>query len=375
MAVQIAVVAAQVALPFLKKHPWIIPVAIVVPLVAVILIFTLIMGLIGAVASIAIPSAANCPDGSTQTITDTVPSQLNGIKDLDSLVTACPQTPVYGAGNFVVPSNGQIADFFGKRDIQGAFNGMHYGLDFMGSGSDGNIYATGDGTLHIDSSCNMWIDHGNGIASRYLHMDDGGIIVADGSVVKKGQQIGIMGNSCGSQGRHLHFQIEIGGERVDPLLFMLQSGLNIAWINKVFEPGVSSTTMYAYCDIPEGKYFYWCPGFDETKLSPVIIPPAGGDPKAYAQQAIQSRGWNVSSEFPCLDNLWTKESGWRVDALNASSGAYGIPQALPGDKMASAGADWQTNPNTQINWGLDYIQGRYGTPCVAWQHSVDNNWY
>ena len=66
--------------------------------------------------------------------------------------------------------------------------------------------------------------------------------------------------------------------------------------------------------------------------------------------------------------------GWRVNAAN-SSGAYGIPQALPGSKMASAGADWQTNPATQIAWGLGYIAGRYGTPCGAWDHSESNGWY
>jgi hypothetical protein len=73
--------------------------------------------------------------------------------------------------------------------------------------------------------------------------------------------------------------------------------------------------------------------------------------------------------------LWNKESGWRVNAYNSGSGAYGIPQALPGSKMASAGADWQTNAATQIKWGLGYIKGRYGTPCGAWGHSQSVGWY
>ncbi|GIE27743.1 hypothetical protein Ait01nite_007880 [Actinoplanes italicus] len=80
-------------------------------------------------------------------------------------------------------------------------------------------------------------------------------------------------------------------------------------------------------------------------------------------------------QFPCLDKLWKKESGWNYKALNNSSGAYGIPQALPGDKMASAGSDWKTNPATQIEWGLGYIKGRYGTPCKAWSHSQNVGWY
>jgi hypothetical protein len=80
-------------------------------------------------------------------------------------------------------------------------------------------------------------------------------------------------------------------------------------------------------------------------------------------------------QMPCLDKLWTKESGWNHKALNKSSGAYGIPQSLPGDKMATVAADWETNPATQIKWGLSYIKKRYGSPCVAWQHSIDKGWY
>lgn len=81
------------------------------------------------------------------------------------------------------------------------------------------------------------------------------------------------------------------------------------------------------------------------------------------------------AQMSCLDSLWTKESGWNHRAQNPSSGAYGIPQALPGSKMASHGDDWQTNPATQIRWGLSYISSRYGTPCAAWQFSQANGWY
>lgn len=80
-------------------------------------------------------------------------------------------------------------------------------------------------------------------------------------------------------------------------------------------------------------------------------------------------------QFPCLDKLWKKESGWNYKAENPSSGAYGIPQSLPGSKMASAGDDWKTNPATQIKWGLGYIEGRYGSPCEAWGHSQNVGWY
>jgi len=80
-------------------------------------------------------------------------------------------------------------------------------------------------------------------------------------------------------------------------------------------------------------------------------------------------------QFPCLDKLFKKESGWNARASNSSSGAYGIPQALPGSKMASVAADWKTNPATQIKWGLGYIEGRYNTPCGAWSHSQSTGWY
>lgn len=96
--------------------------------------------------------------------------------------------------------------------------------------------------------------------------------------------------------------------------------------------------------------------------------PAGA--KAYAATKV-----GTGAEYTCLVQLWNKESGWRTNATNPSGGAYGIPQALPGNKMASSGLDWQTNYRTQVNWGIGYIQGRYGTMCAAWAHSVANNWY
>lgn len=102
--------------------------------------------------------------------------------------------------------------------------------------------------------------------------------------------------------------------------------------------------------------------------------PAPGTPKAFALAEVTSRGWDYN-QFSCLVKLWERESNWRWNATNRSSGAYGIPQALPASKMASAGADWRTNPETQILWGLGYIDGRYGSPCAALLHSDVNNWY
>ncbi len=97
------------------------------------------------------------------------------------------------------------------------------------------------------------------------------------------------------------------------------------------------------------------------------------DPRSAARAMLAARGW--SGQFGCLDSLWQKESGWNYRASNPSSGAYGIPQALPGGKMASAGSDWRTNPITQISWGLSYIKATYGTPCGAWSHSQATGWY
>ena len=99
-----------------------------------------------------------------------------------------------------------------------------------------------------------------------------------------------------------------------------------------------------------------------------------GDPKTIARAMLPEFGFS-SSEFSCLDSLWTRESGWDIHAANPTSSAYGIPQALPGSKMASAGPDWANNAETQIRWGLGYIQSRYGTPCGAWSHSESYGWY
>ncbi|MDQ3159027.1 MAG: G5 domain-containing protein [bacterium] len=96
--------------------------------------------------------------------------------------------------------------------------------------------------------------------------------------------------------------------------------------------------------------------------------------RGIGQTIAASRGF-TGSEFYCLDQLWTKESNWRTNAGNPTSGAYGIPQSLPGEKMASVGSDWRYNPATQIKWGLGYIEGRYGSPCGAWAHSQSVGWY
>jgi len=103
-------------------------------------------------------------------------------------------------------------------------------------------------------------------------------------------------------------------------------------------------------------------------------PPNPGTAQSIAYNMMSSFGFDPKTQFGCLNNIWTRESGWRYNAENAS-GAYGIPQALPGSKMASSGADWQTNPATQINWGLGYIKSTYGSPCQAWAFWQANGYY
>jgi hypothetical protein len=98
------------------------------------------------------------------------------------------------------------------------------------------------------------------------------------------------------------------------------------------------------------------------------------DPKALARALMPKYGIS-SSEFDCLDNIWSQESGWNVHADNPTSSAYGIPQALPGSKMSSAGPNWESNAETQIRWGLGYIKARYGSACSAWSYKQGAGWY
>jgi hypothetical protein len=104
-----------------------------------------------------------------------------------------------------------------------------------------------------------------------------------------------------------------------------------------------------------------------TQSRSAALAAVSGSPVAIAQALAAARGW-TGDQWVCLDNLWSHESHFETGARNGQSGAYGIPQALPASKMATAGADWRTNPVTQIQWGLGYIADRYGTPCGAWSY-------
>lgn len=140
------------------------------------------------------------------------------------------------------------------------------------------------------------------------------------------------------------------------------------------------TTTVTDVTLVDGEEWLREPVSEEVTTAPVEAVVVRGtkerpkDPRTIGQQMAAERGW-TGSQWQCLEQLWTKESNWNPSADNPTSSAYGIPQSLPGSKMASKGADWATNPATQIAWGLDYIAGSYGTPCGAWSHSQSVNWY
>jgi hypothetical protein len=97
--------------------------------------------------------------------------------------------------------------------------------------------------------------------------------------------------------------------------------------------------------------------------------------KAIAWRMLGHMHWSAHRQFRDLNRLWTRESGWNIHASNPYSGAYGIPQAVPGSKMASAGSHWRSSARTQIRWGLRYIRDRYGSPRQAWSHEISAGWY
>jgi hypothetical protein len=103
--------------------------------------------------------------------------------------------------------------------------------------------------------------------------------------------------------------------------------------------------------------------------------PGTTDPRQIARQILLNKYGYGADQFSCFNNIIMRESMWDVHATNASSGAYGIPQALPGYKMATVASDWRTNPATQIIWGVQYMDSRYGSPCAAWSFKAAHGWY
>ncbi|MET9126900.1 peptidoglycan DD-metalloendopeptidase family protein [Streptomyces sp. NPDC004528] len=238
-------------------------------------------------------------------------------------------------GQWIKPVNVPFGTRFGVSGPMWS-SGHHTGLDFPAPVGT-RVNAVDDGTVSLATSGGPYgnhvqINHGNGLSSLYAHMSR--ILTSVGDVVKQGQQIGKVGATGNVTGPHLHLEARIGGKAVDPMKYLTGGG-----------------------------------GFTAA---------AKGAAQTYAKSILGNYGWGIG-QFGPLQKLWDGESGWRWNAKNSSSGAYGIPQALPGNKMASAGSDWLTNPRTQIRWGMDYIKHRpdYGTPAAAYSKwlSRSPHWY
>jgi hypothetical protein len=113
----------------------------------------------------------------------------------------------------------------------------------------------------------------------------------------------------------------------------------------------------------------------QARIKRLGYEPGTTDPRDIARQILKNKYEYGNDQYQCFNNIIIRESNWDIDATNASSGAYGIPQALPGGKMASEGDDWRTNPATQITWGIEYMKDRYGSPCGAWGFKRSHGWY
>jgi hypothetical protein len=113
----------------------------------------------------------------------------------------------------------------------------------------------------------------------------------------------------------------------------------------------------------------------KARIAKLGYEPGTKSPKSIAKQILRNKYGYGAAEFSCFNNIIMRESMWKVRATNPSSGAYGIPQALPGSKMATVASDWRTNPATQIIWGVEYMKDRYGSPCAAWGFKSSHGWY
>ncbi len=291
----------------------------------------------------------------------------------------CQKQGVGFNGEVFPPTTGITTEYFGTYRADPPR--YHGGMDIASScGTPIYAFAGGEvtdvvmGTEAKSSAGNyvtpmgrITIKHTDTFSTGYLHMNGSTTKVKVGDIVSAGDEIAGQWSNGPSTGCHLHIEAYESGERVDMNKYLAECGFSYV-LGQVFNELPPAPVMCGNGELAEG---------------------GGGDVKAYAKSQMQSMmnipSSSVNSEFQCLDNLWNRESNWRPTAQNNAFAprdphtpeyqAYGIPQSGPGSKMASAGADWKTNPQTQVRWGLGYIKGRYGTPCGAWAHSEAVNWY
>lgn len=232
------------------------------------------------------------------------------------------------------------------------------------------------------------VNHG-GEQTLYAHLNR--ILVKVGQQVARAQTLGLTDSTGNSTGPHLHFELKGGSGRLDtgtggdgtsgPIAAVIDWVGRIKRaltgpIDKLKSLGTSTfATMVKAVPkrLVSGMVNKIRGKAGDAAASGAGVPLSGGN-QAIGRQMLLRMGFPGSQWSP-LQKLWTRESGWRTTARNPGSGAYGIPQSLPGSKMASAGSDWRTNPQTQIAWGLRYIKQRYGSPAAAWGHSQRTGWY
>lgn len=301
----------------------------------------------------------------TGQLTDQDRSDLNALKDN----TTCKKQGMGYTGEAFPPALGTLTAVFGED----RGDHKHAGID-IGNSCGTQIYAFAGGVVehvtlgseaHTTSGSfaypmgDLVIKHTDTFKTRYLHMNGSSFLVKEGDVVSAGQPIASIWDNGFSFGCHLHVEAYVDNKPTDLLPILKGCGF----------------------DYNLGEYF--------GTLPPAPVMCGDGGIKDFAKSQLTTLlgipPGSADTEFQCLDNLWNRESNWRTNAQNNDFDvtsphtpfyqAYGIPQAAPGSKMASVGEDWQTNPQTQVKWGLGYIKDRYGTPCAAWSHSEANNWY